>query len=155
MYKDPTDRTMKKIDGIMQVIVGIDVNLHDLNSLHFLPIRCGPEGKTFRASCKKCLTDRKKSLCKHNMTQRKWGETYTAHEVAYAVTKLNYTLFCIEECLIYTTLLPLFKNFMQLMSSKKIRYSKIPESYQSDLETYCRQINEERGLALSQPFTSH
>ena len=42
----------------------------------------------------------------------------------------------------YDTLLPIFKDFMQLMSSLKIRYSKIPASRKGDLEAYCQEINE-------------
>ena len=61
VYRDPVDNKCKIVDGILQVIVGIEPHLHQLNSLPFLPIRLGPEGKTFRASCKKCLTDRNKT----------------------------------------------------------------------------------------------
>ena len=143
VYKDPFDNSCKEIDGIAQCIVGIDPQLHELNSLPFLPMRLGQEGKTFWASCRKCVMERKKSLCKHNMLQRIWREVYNLKELAYAVSQLKYTLFCIEECLIYTTLLPIFKDFMQLMSSKKIKYSKIPPSYKSNLDEYCNQINQE------------
>ena len=76
------------------------------------------------------------------MLQRCWRETYTCSELAYAVTKLKYTLFNIEEGLLYDTLLPIFKDFMQLMSSLKIRYSKIPTPRKGDLEAYCQEINE-------------
>ena len=141
VYHNPEDNTFKEVDGLLQVIVGIDPSHHSLNALPFLPIRLGAEGKTFRASCKKCLTDRKKSLCRHNILQRRWRETYNCRELAYAVTRLNYKLFCIEEGLIYDQLEPIFANFMQMMASKKIRSSKIPPSYQSDLQKYCDEIN--------------
>ena len=144
MYTDPHDLIPREVDGILQCVVGIAPHLHQLNALPFLPIR--QEGKTYRAACKKCLTDKRKKLCKHNMLQRQWRETYNCRELAYAVTQLNYTLFCIEECLIYTTLLPIFKEFMQMMSSKKVKYSKVPPSYMSDLENYCKQINNEMNL---------
>ena len=141
-YHNPHNNTKKEIDGILQIIIGIEPHLHELNSLPFLPIRYGPEGRTFRASCYKCLVDQKKSLCKHSISQRRWRETYNAREVAYAVTRLKYTLFCIEEALIYDDLQPLCKDFMQLMSSKKIRSSQVPPSFKSDLNTYCKTINE-------------
>ena len=80
------------------------------------------------------------------MLQRRWKETYNCRELAYAVTKLKYSLFCIEEGVIYTVLLPIFKDFMQLMSSKKIRFSKIPPSYKSNLQSYCSEINEQMGF---------
>ena len=143
VYNDPNDGSCKMVDGILQCIVGISPHLHELNSLPFLPIRLGAEGKTFRASCKKCLTGRRKSLCTHNILQRRWREVYNCRELAYAVTKLKYSLFCIEEALIYNNLLPILKDFMQLMASKKIRFSKVPPSYKSDLSAYCSQINEE------------
>ena len=57
VYNDPSDGCAKEVDGILQVIVGIEPHLHELNSLPFLPMHLGGEGKTFRASCKKCVTD--------------------------------------------------------------------------------------------------
>ena len=154
MYTNPTDGTCKEIDGILQVIVGIPRDLVDVNNLPFLPIRCAPDGRTYRASCFKCLTSRKKSLCKHDDFQRRWRETYNARELAYAITTLKYTLYCIEECLIYDTLLPIFKNFMHLMSSKKIRHSKIPPSYKTDLEAYCSTINSAMKFSHSRDILS-
>ena len=72
VYNNPIDGTSKPVEGILQVIVGIERHHDQLNSLPFLPIRLGPEGRTFRGSCKKCLIKRKKSLCQHNMLQRRW-----------------------------------------------------------------------------------
>ena len=80
------------------------------------------------------------------MTQRSWRDTYTVKEVAYAVCQLGYTLYSIEEGLIYTNLQPKFEEFMRLMASKKIRYGKVPPSYQKDLSKYCQEVNELMGF---------
>ena len=121
VYHDPEHETYKEVDGVLKVVVGIQPHLHQLSSFPFLPIRYPKKGKdhlkTFRASCKKCLLDRKKGLCTHGMDQRRWCETYNCREVAYAVTKLGYTLYAIHEGLIYTNLQPIFEEFMRLMAS--------------------------------------
>ena len=75
VYNNPIDGASKSVKGILQVIVGIGHHHDQLNSLLFLPICLEPEGRTFRGSCKKCLMERKKSLCQHNMLQRRWWET--------------------------------------------------------------------------------
>ena len=90
--------------------------------------------------------EKKKTLCKHTMIQRRWQATYTVKEVAYAVCQLGYTLHSIEEGLIYTNLQPIFEEFMRLMASKKIRYGKVPPSYQKDLSKYCNEVNELMGF---------
>ena len=51
-------------------------------------------------------------------------------------------MYSIEEGLIYTNLQPIFEEFMRLMASKKIRYGKVPPSYQKDLSKYCQEVNE-------------
>ena len=89
------------------------------------------------------ILDKKKGLCTHGMDQRRWCETYNCREVAYAVTKLGYTLFAIHEGLIYTNLQPIFEQFMKLMASKKIRYSKVPPSYKTNILKYCDEVNQE------------
>ena len=145
LYHDPHDDTLKEIDGVIQVIIGVERDNHKVNQLPFLPMRMDKgkdKNKSFRSTCKRCLMERRKKLCKHNMIQRRWRDTYTVKEVAYAVSQLGYTLFSIEEGLIYTTLAPIFEEFMRLMASKKIHFGKVPMSYQQDLKKYCDDVNQ-------------
>ena len=80
------------------------------------------------------------------MKDRKWTDVYNLRELAFAVCKLNYTLFCIKEGLVYTNLQPIFQEFMRMMSSKKIRYAAMPPSV-TDLETYCNELNSAIGFS--------
>ena len=137
-------------DGIVQAQLGIDPSLHQLNSFPFLPISLPTKSKdqkvTYRASCRKCLLEKKKSLCKHEMKDRRWTDVYNLKELAYAVCDLKYTLFRIEEGLVYTNLQPIFQEFMRMMASKKIRHATVPSSYKEDLETYCSDLNKAMGF---------
>ena len=61
------------------------------------------------------LMEKRKTLCKHSMFHRRWRDTYTVKEVAYAVCQLGYTLYSIEEGLIYTNLQPIFEEILKLV----------------------------------------
>ena len=145
VYHDPSDDVVKEIDGIVQVVIGVPRDNHDVNQLPFLPIRIDKgkdKNKSFRGTCKRCLMEKRKTLCKHDMLKRRWRDTYTVKEVGYAVCQLGYTLYSIDEALIYTNLQPIFESFMRLMASKKIKYGKVPASYQKDLPRYCQEVNQ-------------
>ena len=62
-------------------------------------------------------------------------------EVAYSVS-LGYLVLELSQALIYTSLEPIFKSYMTFLASRKIRYSKIPESAKDDLQGYCRFLNQ-------------
>ena len=80
------------------------------------------------------------------MKDRCWTDVYNLKELAYAVCDLKYTLFRIEEGLVYTNLQPIFQEFMRMMASKKIRHATVPSSYKEDLETYCSDLNKAMGF---------
>ena len=72
-YLDPSDHTVKEGDGILQIIVGVPRDNQKVNHLPFLPIRLNhgkEKNKSFSVSCKLCLNERRKTLCKHSMVQR-------------------------------------------------------------------------------------
>ena len=73
VYLDPSDDTVKEFDGILQIIVGVPRDNQKVNHLPFLPIRLNhgkEKNKSFSMSCKLCLNERRKTLCKHSMVQR-------------------------------------------------------------------------------------
>ena len=145
LYHDPDNDTFKEVDGILQVTIGVERENRKVNQLPFLPMpieKGKSKGKSFSVTCRKCLMERRKKICPHNMMQCRWWDTYTVKEVGYAVCQLGYILFSIEECLIYTNLQLIFEEFMRLMASKKIRFGKVPKSYQQDLGKYCQDLNE-------------
>ena len=80
------------------------------------------------------------------MEDRKWTDVYNLRELCYAVCELKYTLFAINEGLIYTSMQPLFRDFMRMLASRKIRHSKVPPSYRADLEKYCADLNQTMGF---------
>ena len=149
VYKDD-DGSFKQCDGVVQAEIGIDPSLTQLSEFPFLPIRVkaksGQQSKTYRASCRKCLQLKSKKLCQHSMEDRKWTDVYNLRELCYAVCELKYTLFAINEGLIYTSMQPLFRDFMRMLASRKIRHSKVPPSYRADLEKYCADLNQTMGF---------
>ena len=90
--------------------------------------------------------EKRKKLCQHEMKDRKWTDVYNFRELAYAVCELKYTLFGINEGLVYTNRQPIFQEFMRMMASKKIRYAAVPPSYRKDLESYCSELNSSVGF---------
>ena len=146
LYQDPLDGTEKECGGVMQIQIGVERGNQEVNKLPFLPIRIKTKSskafKTYRASCKKCVIEENKGLCKHNMSQRMWRETYTCEEVAYAVVHLNYKLIAIEEALVYPEKDYIFTDFMKILASKKIRFGAVPKNYKNNITKYCQDINE-------------
>ena len=151
VYTDPDTQERLPCDGAIQVVIGLDKDHHAVNRLPFLPIRL-KEGyqkqglHSYRASCLKCLLKKQKSLCHHTNEERRFRQTYTMNEVAYAVTELSYTLYAIEEALCYVRLEPMFADYFKLLASQKIRFSAVPAEHKEDLTAYCETINNEMGF---------
>ena len=145
-YKDPTDGSVKECGGMLQILISVDRDNHEVNKLPFLPMKIKEQGslylRTFRATCEKCVKTQHKGLCPHQNSQRIWRGVYTCEEIAYACSVLKYNLITIEEALVYPQKAYIFADFMKILASKKIKYGKVPEEYKNNLSQYCQEIND-------------
>ena len=88
VYRDPETHSEVPCDGVIQVVIGLDKDNHEVNRLPFLPIRLAearnPKDRlrTFRASCYACLLTKQKTLCRHSNEQRRFRQTYTMNKVS-------------------------------------------------------------------------
>jgi len=141
LYFDPDTQKHIPCDGVVQVVIGLNLENDAVNRLPFLPIRLRGYKKddlrTYRASCIQCLLKKQKQLCQHSNEQLRFRQTYTMNEVAYACSKLSYQLYAIEEALVYCKLEPMFAKYFRVLASQKIRFAKIPAAYADDLTLYC------------------
>ena len=72
LYHNPDNDTFQEVDGVMQIIIGVPRENRRVNQMPFLPMRISKgkdRMKAFRATCKKCVMERRKTLCTHNMLQ--------------------------------------------------------------------------------------
>ena len=108
LYFDPDTQKHIPCDIVIQVVIGLNRENDAVNRLPFLPIRLRGYKKddlrTYRASCIQCLLKKQKQLCQHSNEQRRFRQTYTMNEVAYACSKLSYQLYAIEEAVVYCKL---------------------------------------------------
>ena len=72
LYHNPDNDTFQEVDGVMQIIIGVPRENRRVNQMPFLPMRISKgkdRMKAFCATCKKCVMERRKTLCTHNMLQ--------------------------------------------------------------------------------------
>ena len=97
--------------------------------------------------CRTCAESSNIRPCDHDVTARVLTSVWTIQELAYAET-LGYRVIAWHELMAYYQADTIFKRFLQLMGSYKVRYSGFPDDVKSDEErrAYCEEVNETMGL---------
>ena len=105
--------------------------------------------KSYLVLCKECIVTADNEgkvlrnnlkVCKHSNDQRSWVGTYTTHEIEKA-TKLGYK-FDFFEIYHYSNQKPIFKKFVNLLCSEKLKASGFPDNLEKEMQQeYCEYIN--------------
>lgn len=142
-YQGPHFDQPVEVKGVLLARWSIPRHVH-LNNFPFLSYTF--EKMSIRGFCPRCIQDKNKDLCKHTDDERVFETVVTTQELAYAVTQLSYQLHEVVEAYVYVQSGPIFRSFIQQMSSLKIRYQKVPAAFQNRLQQYCDHINEKSGF---------
>ena len=106
----------------------------------FLPYRI--KSKSICALCRTCAEYENQKPCSHSSAERAFTSVYTLQEIAFAVS-IGYRVLHWYEVYAYRTAQPIFKKFLQVLASFKIRNAGFPQGieHDSDKEKYCQQVN--------------
>jgi hypothetical protein len=104
-----------------------------------LPVMC--DNKLLFGLCATCMKEKRKTFCDHKDAKRWLTDTWTCHEVSYAIVHCGYKLIKIHEALIYTDTEEIFRDFYSLLAKMKITSEKPPHSTEEELDHYVESIN--------------
>ena len=125
------------MNGLAQVRVFTDnVNLFN----PFLPYRF--KGMCYYGLCKKCIENKQQQICKHSKEERSWCGVYTSVDLNYAHS-LGYR-FKFFEVMQFKDRSSIFRNFITILSSFKMRYSGFPNATDMSLKRktdFCNEMN--------------
>ena len=123
--------------GVAQVMILPPTNV----TIPFLPYRV--DGKSICGLCVRCMESNICQPCKHSVSERAIVSVYTLAELAFAET-VGYKIIRWYEVYAYKEAKPIFKQFLQILGSYKIRNSGFPPHVQTFEEklSYCDGINQ-------------
>ncbi|HEY6435542.1 MAG TPA: DNA polymerase [Ignavibacteriaceae bacterium] len=131
--------TPEPLNGLVQVKIFPKENMW----LPFIAIRHGL--KSYYALCHACVTQSVKTLCPHSREERAWVSTITSSELNYA-SSIGYEFECYE-ALQFECSSSLFRSFMEILGSYKIRFSGFPPECDTleKKQSYCDRVNRANG----------
>jgi DNA polymerase elongation subunit (family B) len=121
--------------GLLQATVNPPESLF----LPALPVMC--DNKLMFGLCMKCMKDKVRSFCTHSDRERVLTDTWTCHELAYALNHCGYTLVKAHEGLLYKERAEIFRDFYSLLAKMKITSEKPQAQTEEELEEYLASIN--------------
>ena len=124
-----------KIDGVAHVKIQVKPTFYP-----FLQFKA--HGKSFCAICSNCVLNQNTQPCSCDNEKKSFTGMWTLVELCQAV-KNGDTILDIYEVLAYFDAKPILKDFLDILSSYKIRHSKFEETDQSKLKEICNKINNE------------
>jgi DNA polymerase elongation subunit (family B) len=128
------------VDGVpCQGLLQATVNPPESLFLPALPVMC--DNKLMFGLCMTCMKNKSRSFCRHEPKERYLTDTWTCHELAYALNECGYTLVKVHEGLLYKESAEIFRDFYSLLAKMKITSEKPPVETEEELEEYLASIN--------------
>ena len=124
----------KEVHGLCHVKVDVAPTFYP-----FLQIN--ENGKSFCALCARCVKNKNESVCKCKQKRKGLISVWTIPELVQAV-KNGDKIVEIYEALIYNQASAFLKEFLDVLSSYKIRHSKFTETCPVKLKKICDEINQ-------------
>ena len=127
----------KPITGLIFALIEAPQNFEHPFLLHRTS-----DDRSVATLCAKCAEDQAISPCKHEDVDKFIRGTFTTVELNYALS-LGYKIHHVFECWSYEKQEMIFQSFMQLLMRKKVMFSGLPKSCNSEnlAQTYCDKVN--------------
>lgn len=145
-YKDPEmNNTLRQVHGLIQCTI-----LPPRGGTTDFP--CLPltiNDKSLYVLCYACAIVSSQKPCTHSDMERALTSTWTIPEIVYAVHENNYTVLAIFEVYCYFEAVPLFRDFVSVIASMKMRCDGFPHAIEGNPEAeeaYVRELNEAMGF---------
>jgi DNA polymerase elongation subunit (family B) len=128
------------VDGVpCQGLLQATVDPPESLFLPALPVMC--DNKLMFGLCMTCMKNKTRSFCRHSQRERYLTDTWTCHELAYALNECGYHLVKVHEGLLYKESAEIFRDFYSLLAKMKIASEKPPVETEEELDEYLASIN--------------